>query len=114
MLYSVENREHLVNLEELASLQNRIEEMWLHDKLGKQNFQQNRKKIFETVSDKLENTSEKFPKTLNEPSLNSNKALEILNEKVLELSNDKGVIAPYLASSLVNLLNLKTKVNITK
>ena len=33
--------------------------------------------------------------------------MENLNENVLELMNDKGMIAPYLASSLVNFFNLK-------
>ena len=35
MLYSNKNRE---KLDELASLQNQVEEVWLQEKLGKQNF----------------------------------------------------------------------------
>ena len=35
--------------------------------------------------------------------------LEDLNEKVLELMNDKGIIAPNLASSLVNLFEPENK-----
>ena len=42
-------------------------------------------------------------KTISETYINNNKALENLNEKVLELMNDKVMIAPCLASSLVNL-----------
>ena len=44
MLYSIKNREVLENLEELASLPNQVEETRLHEKLGKQNFQDNTKK----------------------------------------------------------------------
>ena len=42
-------------------------------------------------------------------SKGNNKALEKLNERVLELMNDKRMIAPYLASSLVNLFNSEKK-----
>ena len=39
----------------------------------------------------------------------NNKAIENLNEKILDLMNDKGMIAPYLASSLVNLFTPENK-----
>ena len=48
-------------------------------------------------------------KTITESSINNNKAIENLNEKILELMNDKGMIAPYLASSLVNLFKPENK-----
>ena len=44
-----------------------------------------------------------------ENSINNNKAIENLNEKVLELLNDKGLIAPYLSSSLINLFKPENK-----
>ena len=52
----------------------------------------------------------------------NNKTIEKLNERILELMNDKGMIAPYLASSLVNrftpenkkLFRFKKDVNLTK
>ena len=50
-------------------------------------------------------------KFITETPIKKNEALGNINKKVLELMNDKGVIAPYLASSLVNFSNLKTKVN---
>ena len=46
---------------------------------------------------------------MTESSFNNNKALENLNEKVLELINDKGVIAKYLASFLDNLFEPENK-----
>ena len=44
MLYSIKNKGDLEKLEELASLQNQVEEVRLRDKLGKQKFHGNIKK----------------------------------------------------------------------
>ena len=57
----------------------------------------------------MKKTSEIVTKTVSETSINNNKALEKLNEKVLELTSEKGMIAPYLASSLVNLFKLENE-----
>ena len=46
---------------------------------------------------------------MTETSVENNKALEKLNEKVLEVMNNKGTIAPYLASTLVNNLKPENK-----
>ena len=77
--------------------------MRLQDKLGDQNYQKDAKNIFKPMTDAIRNTSENITKTLTENCINNNKAIEKLNEKFLELMNDKGLISPYLASSLVNL-----------
>ena len=109
MLYSIKNRDDLENLEELSSLQNQFEEVRLQDKLGTQNIHENIKKAYETVTDTIINTSEILTKTFTGTSIKNNKALESLNEKVLESMNDKGMIAPYLTSSLVNLFEPENK-----
>ena len=44
MLYSTKNRDDIENLEELASLQNQVEEVRLQDQLGKPNFREHIKK----------------------------------------------------------------------
>ena len=67
------------------------------------------KKVFEPVTKSLEKTSKDITKTLTETSIKNKKALEILNEQTLELINDKGMIAPNLASSLVNLFEPENK-----
>ena len=67
------------------------------------------KKVFEPVTKSLENTSQDITKTLTENSIINNKAVENLNEKILELMNDKGMITSYLASSLVNLFKPENK-----
>ena len=90
-------------LEELVSLQKQVKVIRLQDKLGDQNFHEDMKKFFEPVTKALENISEDITKTIAETSNKNNKALENLNEKVFELMNDNGMIAPSLASSLINL-----------
>ena len=61
------------------------------------------------MTDEIKNTSEKITRTLTENSINSYKAIENLNEKILELMNDQGLIAPYLTSSLVNVFKPENK-----
>ena len=46
---------------------------------------------------------------MTENSINNKKAIENLNEKSLELMDEKGMIAPYLVSSLSNVFNLANK-----
>ena len=109
MLYSIKNREDLEKLEELVSLQSQVKAMGLQDKLGEQNYHHETEKLCEPVVDIIKNTFEKITKTLTENSVNINEVIENLNEKKLELINDKGLIATYLAFSLVMLLQPENK-----
>ena len=109
MLYSIKNVEDLQKLDEAVSLQNQVNEVRLQDGLGAQNYHENSKKIFKPMTDAIKTTSENITKTLTENSINNNKAIENLNEKILELMNQKGLIAPYLASSLVNVFKPENK-----
>ena len=61
------------------------------------------------MTDAIKNASESITKTLTENSINNNKAIENLNEKILELMDEKGMIAPYLVSSLSNVFTLENK-----
>ena len=54
------------------------------------------------MADTIEDVSEKTTKTMTETSIKNHQAISDINEKVLELMNDKAMIAPFLASSLVN------------
>ena len=81
----------------------------MQDNLGKQNFHENLEEVFEPLTDTLKKTSENKTKAITETSVNNNKAIENSNEKILELMNDKGMIAPYLASSLVEVLKRDNK-----
>ena len=101
MLFPIRNVEDLQNLNEAVSLQNQVQEVRLQNKLGDQNYHEDINKFFKPMTDELKNTSEKITRTLTENSINNNKAIENLNEKILELMDEKGMIASYLASSLV-------------
>ena len=50
MLYSIKDREELENLNEIASLHDQVKAVRLQDKLGKQNFHEDMKKVFEPVT----------------------------------------------------------------
>ena len=108
-MFPIKNIEDFKKLNELVSLQNQLNEVRLQNKLRKQNFPEDIKKVFEPVTKSLENTSRDIAKTVTETSINSNKAIENLNEKVLKLMNDKGIKAPDLASFLFNLFKPENK-----
>ena len=109
MMYSIKNRDDLEEVEGMASLENQVEKLRLKDKLGKQNFHKDMKKLYEPITDTIKDTSRVITKTITETSIKNNKAISDLNEKVLELMNEKSLIAPYLASSLVNLFKPENK-----
>ena len=105
MLYSIKDREDLENLDELISLQDQIKVVRLQDKLGKQNFHEDMKKVFEPVTKSLENTSQDITKTITESSVKNSQAIENLNSKLLEIINDRGILATYLMSPLSKITN---------
>ena len=109
MMFPIRNVEDLQNLNEAVSLQNQVKDVRLQDKLGKQNFHEDMTDVFEPLTDTLKKTSEKITKTITETSIENNKSIENLNETVLELMNDKGLIAPYLSSPLVEVFKFDNK-----
>ena len=100
MLFAINNSEDLQNLNELASLQDQVKAVRLQDKLGKQNFHKDMKKVFEPVTRSLENASQDKTKTISESSIKNNQAIENLNNKLLEITNDRGILASYLMTPL--------------
>ena len=76
MLYSIKNPRDLENLNKLVSLQNQVQEVKLQDKLGKQNYHHKTEKIFEPLTDTIDNTSENLTKTLTGKSIINDKAIE--------------------------------------
>ena len=105
MLYSIKDREDLEKLEELVSLQNQVKVVKLQDKLGEQNFHEDIKKVFEPVTKSLENTSENLTKAITETSIRNNQAIENINNNLLEIMNDRGILATYLMSLLSRITN---------
>ena len=105
MLYSIKDREDLENLEELVSLENQVEVVRLQDKLGKQNFHEDMKEVFEPVTKSLQNTSENLTKAISESSKENNLTLENVNNKLVEIMNDRGILASYLMSLFSKITN---------
>ena len=105
MLFPIKDREDLERLNELVSLQDKVKVVRLQDKLGKQNFHEDMKKVFEPVTKSLENTSQDITKTITETSIKNNQAIENLNNKLLEIMNDRGILASYLMSPLSKITN---------
>ena len=89
----------------MVSLQNQVKVVRLQDKLGEQNFHEDMKKVFEPVTQSIENTSQDITKTITETSLKNNEAIENLNNKLLEIMNDRGILATYLMSPLSKITN---------
>ena len=92
-MYSRKNREDLEPLNELISLESQVKAIRLQEKLGKQNFHEDMKKVFEPVPKSNKHVSAEVTRTMVETSIKNNKALENLNDKFLELGNDKGIVA---------------------
>ena len=63
------------------------------------------KKIFEPVTKSIKDVSDDVTKTLTETSKNNNKALENLNNKLLEIVSDRSILASYLVSPLSKITN---------
>ena len=101
----MKDREDLENLNELFSLQDQVKVVRLQDKLGKQNFHEDMKKVFEPVTKSLENTSKNITNALTEAFIKDNQELENLNDKLLEIMNDRGILASYLMSPLSKITN---------
>ena len=100
MSYSIKKREELKKVEEEVSLQNQVKAVRLQEKLGKQNLHEELKKVFEPVTDTMETTSENLTETITDTSKENNKAKENLNTNILEIMNDRGILAIYLLSLL--------------
>ena len=105
MLCSIKDREDLENLNELVSLEDQVKVVRLQDKLGKQKFHEDMKKVFEPVTKSLENTSEILTKAITETSIKNNLAIENINNILLEILNDRGILASYLMSLLYRITN---------
>ena len=111
MLFSIKNIEDLEKLNDAILLQKQVQEVRLQNKLGEQNYHEDIKKFFKPMTDEMKNTSENLTKAITENSINNIKAISDLNEKILELMNDRGMIAPYLTTSLVEVFKKDNKVN---
>ena len=65
------------------------------------------KKVFEPATKSNKDFSEEVTKTMTEISIKNNKTLENLNNKLLEIMNDRGITASYLLSPISKVTNPK-------
>ena len=105
MLFAIKNREDLESLNELTSLQDEVKAERLQDRLDKQKFHEDMKKVSEPVTKSLEKTSQDITKTKTESFIKNNQAIENINNKLLEIMNDRGILATYLMSPLSKITN---------
>ena len=63
------------------------------------------KKIFEPVTESLESTFQDKTRIITETSIKNNQAIENLNNKLLEIRNDKCFLASYFMSPLSKITN---------
>ena len=103
-MFPTKNIEDLKGLNELASLQNQVQAVRLQDKLGRQNFHEDMKKVIKPITKSLKDVSQEVTKTKTDTSNNKNKALENLNNKLLETMNDRVIVASYLMSPLSTII----------
>ena len=93
MLFAIKNRQDLESLDELASFKCQVEDLRLQDNLGKQNFHEDLKNIYEPFTNTIKDSSRDITNTMAETSMENNKKIPNLNEQVSELMNDKRIIA---------------------
>ena len=116
MLYSIKNVEDLGILNELVSLENQVKAVRLQDKLGKQNFHEDMKKVFEPVTKSIKVVSQDITKTIMKNSNKKTRVFESLNEKLFQIMNDTGIFACYLlsSSSKTTQLEITSQFNLVK
>ena len=79
----------------------------LQDNLGNQNFNKGTKGVFEPVTKTVKDGSQDVTGSKTATSFDNNNALEILNDKFSEITNDSSVLATYSLSPLSKIIILE-------
>ena len=82
-----------------------VKEVRLVEKLGKQRYHSDRKELFQPIKISIKDFSEDVTRTMIEISKEDNKALTSLNNTLLGIVIDRGLIASYLLSPLSQVTN---------
>ena len=93
MLYSIKSRDDSENLNELILLPSEVKVLRLLMKIWKAYLNP-------WLNKSIKDVSQDITKTITETSIENNKALSNFNEKLLEIMNNKGILASYLLSPL--------------
>ena len=107
MMFPIINKEDLQKLNKSVSLESQVKAVRLQDKVGKQNFHEDMEKVFEPVTESIKNVSKEVTKTITENFIDNNQALENLNNTLLEIIIDRGILASYLMSPSSKKTNLE-------
>ena len=83
------NRDDLGKLEELASLENQVKDLQVHDKLGKHKFHEDEKNLYEALTSTINDACRDISKIITESSIKNSPAISDQNEKVLELMKER-------------------------
>ena len=100
-------KKNLKDLDELDDLQSKVKQVSLVEKLSKQRYHYHIKELFEPSINSIKDVSEDVTWTMTENSEEKNKAPTTLNNKLLEIMNDRGRIASYLLSPLSKMTSLE-------
>ena len=93
MNFSIRKKDEIKHLDELDDLQSKVKQVRIVEKLGKQGYHYDIKELFEPITDTIKDISEDVTRTMIESSKENNKALTSLNNNLLEIMNDRGIIA---------------------
>ena len=63
------------------------------------------KEVYQPVTKSFTNTSQDITKAITETSIKNNQAKKNLNNKLLEIMNDRGILATYMMSPLSKITN---------
>ena len=69
--------------------------------------------MYEPLNDTIEDISRDITKTITESSLENSKAIENLNERVLEIMIDRGIAASYLMCVLSKVTNFENTIQLS-
>ena len=105
MMFPIKDGDDLEKINELVSLESQVKVVRLQDKLGKQNFYEDMKEVFDPATKSIKDVCDDVAKTMTESSNKKNQVLEKLNNKLLEIMNDRGILATYLMSPLSKITN---------
>ena len=105
MMFPIKKVERLQKLNEAVSLESQGKVVRFQHELGEQNYHQNAEKLLKAVTDTITKTSESLTKAITVSSIMNIEALNNLNKKLLEILNDKGILASYLMSLLSKITN---------
>ena len=104
-MFWFENREDSENSNEIVSLKSQVRELRSQDESRKQIFHEDLKNVFKPVTNTKKDLSEDVSKTMMVTSEENISTLLYLNNKLLDVMIDRGIMAARKLSSLSTIAN---------